>query len=186
MVAITFHPDLIVPEASTSIETALVIGIRANPALESTQLRWQVKVGPHDTVQLESGGLSLEQLGGALFLTTKEPPPDILPDEPLQHVGWIKWIAERGRQSFQIQLAISRIAFDRVCHLAEMGRYPNAMLTFEDDGPIEISISPHRETKIWNNVKSNFATIREFTLKYDLSNRAYPAERQADIRHAGG
>jgi hypothetical protein len=182
MITITFHPDPVVPDSSTRIETALVIGIRANPALESTQLRWQVKVGPDDLVELESGGLFLQHLGGALFLTTKEPPPDIDPEKTPEHVGWIKWLGELGRQSFQIQLAISRLAFDRISRLAEQGRYPNAMLAFNEEGPIERGVSPDRERKIWNNVRSNFATISEFTLKYDLSSRAHPEATRADIR----
>ena len=169
MVMITFAPDLAKPDVSTIVETALFIGVRAHPVLESTQLRWQVKVGPNDIVELESGGEYLERLGGALFLTTKEPAPELAPEEILEHVGWIKWLAERGRNSFQIQLAISRLGFDRICHLAESGRYPHVMLTFADDGPIEIAPSPNQEKKLWHNVRSNFATISEFTFKYDLA-----------------
>jgi hypothetical protein len=165
---ITFHPDMIVPDVLAPIETALFVGVRARPALESTQLRWQVKVAPHDSVQLESGGMNLEQLGGALFLTTKEPPPETPDGEPPESMGWIKWIGEQGRQSFQIQLAIARVAFDRICLLAEKGRYPQAILSFKEDGPIEEGLGPNRDKKIWNNVQSNFALISEFTLKYDF------------------
>ena len=169
MVMITFKPDMIVPDVLAPIETALFVGTRANPPLEVTQLRWQVKVGPEENVELESSGLNLDQLGGALFLTTREPPPETPPDATPEHVGWIKWIADQGRNSFQIQLAISRLAFDRICRLAESGRYPHAILTFKEDGAIDYGLSPNREKKVWHNVQSSFATIGEFTLKYDFT-----------------
>src|SRR5260370_36281939 len=84
---ITFQPDMVEPDLRSNVETALFLGVRGNPPLESTQLRWQVKVGPDDIVQLESGGTSLEHLGGALFLTTKEPRPALAPGEPRQPMG---------------------------------------------------------------------------------------------------
>jgi hypothetical protein len=169
MVMITFQPDMVEPALQSAIETALFLGVRGNPSLESTQLRWQVKVGPDDTVQLESGGTYLEQFGGALFLTTKEPRPEVVPGETPAPIGWIKWIAERGRRSFQIQLAISRIGFDRVCELAERGRYPDAILTFEEEGPMTRGLDLNDATTMWKNAGSSVALISEFTLRYDFS-----------------
>jgi hypothetical protein len=169
MAMITFRPDRVEPELRTSIETALFLGVRGDPSLESTQLRWQVKVGPDDIVQLESGGTPLEHLGGAIFLTTKEPRPEVSPGATPEPIGWIKWIAAQGRRSFQIHLAISRTGFDRVCGLAEKGRYPHAILTFEKEGPIKYGLSPNGEKKIWQNVESNVALVREYTLRYDFS-----------------
>jgi hypothetical protein len=169
MAMITFQPDMIEPDLRSSIETALFLGVRAIPSLESTQLRWQVKVGPDDIVQLEPGGTYLESLGGALFLTTKEPRPEVSPDETPPPIGWIKWIAEQGRRSFQIQLAISRVGFDRVCGLAGKGRFPHAILTFEEDGPITYGLGLNGEKKIWKNIESRMALVSEFTLKYDFS-----------------
>jgi hypothetical protein len=169
MAMITFQPDMVEPELRSNVETALFLGVRGNPPLESTQLRWQVKVGPDDIVQLESGGTYLEHLGGALFLTTKEPRPEIAPGETPQPIGWIKWIAEQGRRSFQVQLGISRIGFDRICALAEKGRYPHAILTFEEGSGIDYGLSPNGEKKIWKNVESSVALVSEFTLKYDFS-----------------
>jgi hypothetical protein len=157
MAMITFQPDMVEPDLRSSIETALFLGVRGNPSLESTQLRWQVKVGPDDIVQLESGGTYLEHLGGALFLTTKAPRPEVSPGETPEPIGWIKWIA------------ISRIGFDQVCEFAEKGRYPHAILTFEEDGRIDYGLSPNGEKKIWKNVESSFALVSEFTLKYDFS-----------------
>ena len=169
MAMITFKPDMLDPEPKSSIETALFLGVRANPPLESTQLRWQVKVGPDDIVQLESGGTHLEHLGGALFLTTKEPRPEVSPDETPAPIGWMKWLAEQGRRSFQIQLAISRIGFDRVCDLAAKGRFPHAILTFAADGGIDHVLALEGGNKIWKNVESRVALISEFTLRYDFS-----------------
>jgi len=169
MAMITFQPDMVEPELRSNVETALFLGVRGNPPLESTQLRWQVKVSADDIVQLESGGTYLEHLGGALFLTTKEPRPEIAPGETPQPIGWIKWIAEQGRRSFQVQLGISRIGFDRICALAEKGRYPHAILTFEEGGGIDYGHSPNGEKKIWKNVESSVALVSEFTLKYDFS-----------------
>ena len=169
MTMITFLPDMVGPGQRSSVETALYVGVRANPALESTQLRWQVKVSPHEIVRLESSGASLDQLGGAFFLTTKEPRAQDLLSETTQPIGWIKWIAEQGRRSFQIQLAISRIGFDQVCGLAEKGRYPHAMLSFAQDSGIDGGLSPDGEMKVWKNVASSVALISEFTLKYDFS-----------------
>jgi hypothetical protein len=159
MAMMTFEPDLVEAELRSSIETALFLGVRGNPPLESTQLRWPVKVGPHESVLLQSGA-HLGQLGGALFLTTKEPRPEVAPGETPAPIGWMKWIAEQGRRSFQIQLAISRVGFDRVCGLAEQGRYPHAILTFEEEAGIDDGI--------WKNVESSVALIREFTLRYDF------------------
>lgn len=169
MPMITFQPDMIGAELRTSIETALFLGVRGNPPLESTQLRWQVKVIPEDIVRLEPGGAYLDNFGGALFLTTKEPRPEVLPDETPPPAGWIKWIAEQGRRSFQIQLAISRTGFDRVCGLAEKGRFPRAILSFEEDGAITHEPNPDGEKKIWKNIESSVALVSEFTLKYDFS-----------------
>jgi hypothetical protein len=167
---VTFQPDGREPEKKGgSIETALLLGVREEPALESTQLRWQVRLHPSDIVQVESAGTYLENLGGALFLTTKEPQPEPPPGETRGPIGWMKWIGEHGRRSFQIQLAISRLGFDRICHLAESGSYPDAILTFKDDGPIEHGFSPDGNKKIWKNTGSAVALIAEYTLRYDLA-----------------
>jgi len=169
MARITFQPDMVERDPRSAVETALSLGVRGNPSLESTQLRWQVRVGPDDRVQLESGGTSLEHFGGALFLTTKEPRPEVAPGETPPPIGWLKWIAEQGRRSFQIQLAISRIGFDQVCELAEKGRYPHAILTFEEGGGIDDGLGADGGRKIWKNVESRVAIVGEFTLKYDFS-----------------
>lgn len=169
MMMISFQPDHADSNASGSIETALFLGVRREPSLESTQLRWQVRVGENDIVQLASGATHLEKLGGALFITTKEPPPEIAADETPNPIGWMKWIAEDGRRSFQIQLAISKVGFDRVCRRAERGHYPDAILTFKDDGRIEAVPSPDNNKKLWNNVESKIAFISEFTLRYNLA-----------------
>jgi hypothetical protein len=170
MTMITFRPDQgIEAQPLGRIETALFVGVRAEPPLESTQLRWQVRVGTGDTVQLQTGGTNLENLGGALFLTSKEPLLETASDDAPAPIGWMKWIAEDGRRSYQIQLAISRAGFDRVCHLAEKGRYPDALLTFKDDGHIEEGMSSGGNEKIWINVGSKIALISEFTLRYDFS-----------------
>jgi hypothetical protein len=175
MTMISFRPDPLDPDSNGAsdpggpIETALFLGVRHEPSLESTQLRWQVRVGANHIVQLASGSTYLENLGGALFITTKEPPPDIAPDETPAPIGWLRWIGEEGRRSFQIQLAISRIGFDRLSHLAAKGHYPDAILTFKDDGRIERVPSPDDNKVIWNNVESKVAYISEFTLRYDLS-----------------
>jgi hypothetical protein len=170
MTMITFRPDqAIEAEPLGRIETALFVGVRAEPPLESTQLRWQVRVATSDMVQLQTGGTNLENLGGALFLTSKEPLLESASDDTPGPIGWMKWLAEDGRRSFQIQLAISRAGFDRVCQLAETGRYPDALLTFKDEGHIEEGMSPAGNEKIWNNVGSKIALISEFTLRYDFS-----------------
>lgn len=170
MTMITFRPDRGVEAAPPGrIETALFVGVRAEPPLESTQLRWQVRVGASDTVRLRTGGATLEKLGGALFLTSKEPPIQTALDDAPAPIGWMKWMAEDGRRSYQIQLAVSRVGFDRVCRLAEKGRYPDALLTFKDDGHIEEEMRPGGGEKIWNNLGSPLALISEFTLRYDLS-----------------
>jgi hypothetical protein len=166
---VTFQPDGRAAEPDGSIETALFLGVRDEPSLESTQLRWQVRLHASDIVQVESGPTYLENLGGALFLTTKEPQPETLPGETRGPIGWMKWIGKHGRRSFQIQLAISGVGFDRVCNLAEKGKYPDAILTFKDDGPIEHGLSPDGNKKIWKNVGSTVALIAEFTLRYDFS-----------------
>jgi hypothetical protein len=165
---VTFQPDERQTELGGPIETALFLGVREEPTLESTQLRWQVCLHASDIVQLESGATYLENLGGALFLTTKEPQPEMPPGET-RPIGWMKWIGEHGRRSFQIQLAISRVGFDRVCNLAEKGKYPDAILTFRDDGRIEHGLSPEGNKKIWKNVDSTVAHITEFTFRYDFS-----------------
>jgi hypothetical protein len=166
---ISFQPDHVKSDPSGPIETALFLGVRGEPSLESTQLRWQVRVGANHIVQLASGATYLEHLGGALFITTKEPPPDIAPDATPPPIGWMRWMGEDGRRSFQIQLAMSRVGFDRVCHRAERGHYPDAILTFKDDGRLERVPSPDNNKLLWNNVESKVAFISEFTLRYDLS-----------------
>jgi hypothetical protein len=166
---VTFQPDEREAETSGSIETALFLGVREEPSLESTQLRWQVRLHQRDIVQVESSATYLENLGGALFLTTKEPQPETPPGETRGPIGWMKWIGEHGRRSFQIQLAISGVGFDRICHLAEKGKYPDAILTFKDDGPIEHGFSPDGNKKIWKNAGSSVALIAEFTLRFDFS-----------------
>jgi hypothetical protein len=166
---VTFQPDEREAEPGGPIETALLLGVRDEPSLESTQLRWQVCLHASDIVQLESGATYLENLGGALFLTTKGPQPETPPGETRGPIGWMKWIGEHGRRSFQIQLAISGVGFDRVCNLAEKGKYPDAILTFKDDGRIEHGLSPDGNKKIWKNVASTVALITEFTLRYDFS-----------------
>jgi hypothetical protein len=170
MAMITFRPDQEVEaEYLGRIETALFLGVRADPPLESTQLRWQVRVGTSDIVQLQTGGIYLENLGGALFLTYKEPLVETASDEAPARIGWMKWIAEDGRRSYQIQLAVSRVGFDRVCQLAEKGRYPDALLTFMDDGRIVQGMRSDGSEKIWNNAESKLALISEYTLRYDFS-----------------
>jgi hypothetical protein len=166
---VTFQPDKREAEPGGPIETALLLGVREEPPLESTQLRWQVCLHASDIVQVESGATYLENLGGALFLTTKEPQPETSPGETRGPIGWMKWIGDHGRRSFQIQLAISGVGFDRVCNLAEKGKYPDAILTFKDDGRIEHGLSPDGNKKIWKNVGSAVALITEFTLRYDFS-----------------
>jgi hypothetical protein len=166
---ITFQPDARIAESGGSIERALFLGVREEPSLESTQLRWQVRLHAGDIVQLEGGTTYLDKLGGALFLTTKEPQPETPPGEARGPIGWMKWIGELERRSFQIQLAISSVGFDRVCSLATNGTYPDAILTFKDDGRIEHALSPDGNKKIWNNIGSTVALISEFTLRYDFS-----------------
>jgi hypothetical protein len=169
MTMITFRPDhRDEAEPLGRIETALFLGVRAEPPLESTQLRWQVRVDASNTVQLESGA-SLEKLGGALFVTSKEPLTDIDPGAEPAPIGWIKWMGEDGRRSYQIQLAISRVGFDRLCRLAEKGRFPDALLTFKDEGRIQEGTRADGSEKIWNNLESKVALISEFTLRYNLS-----------------
>jgi hypothetical protein len=166
---VTFQPDRRDAEPGPSIEKALFLGVRAEPSLEATQLRWQVRLHPDDIVQLESGATYLENLGGSLFVTTKEPRAELQPNETADPIGWLKWIGDHGRHSFQIQLAISAVGFDRVCNLAEKGRYPDAILTFKEDGSIEHGLSPAGNKKIWKNGAPSPAFIAEFTLRYDLS-----------------
>jgi hypothetical protein len=170
---VTFQPDGRKAEPGPSIETALFLGVRGEPALEATQLRWQVRPHANDIVQLESGATYLENLGGSLFLTTKEPRAELPPGETPGPIGWMKWIGDHGRHSFQIQLAISGVGFDRVCNLAEKGKYPDAILTFKEAGPIEHGLSPNGNKKIWKNAGSTAAFITEFTLRYDLSPLVY-------------
>jgi hypothetical protein len=168
MTMIAFQPDHADSDATGPVETALFLGVRREPSLESTQLRWQVRVGAHHIVQLASGATYLETLGGALFITTKEPRPEPAADEAPDPIGWMRWIAEDGRRSFQIQLAISRIGFDRVCGRAERGQYPDAIVTFSEEA-IEPVPSPDDNKVLWNNVASRVAYISEYTLRYDLS-----------------
>jgi hypothetical protein len=173
MVMITFQPDDSTPDNPGRLETGLFIGVRADPALESTQLRWQVKVSPPDSVALETGQY-LERLGGALFLTTREPRPDTTPGEEPATIGWILWIADEGRRSYQIQLAISRVGFDRVCELARKGRYPHAILTFKDEDRMDLGQGSDGTRKVWKNLITKVAPIAEFTLRYDFSRPEEP------------
>jgi hypothetical protein len=166
---VTFQPDGRQAEPGPSIETALFLGVRGEPPLEATQLRWQVRLHANEIVQLESGATYLENLGGSLFLTTKEPRAELPADETPGPIGWMKWIGDHGRRSFQIQLAISGVGFDRVCNLAEKGKFPDAILTFKEDGAIEHGLSPEGNKKIWKNAGSTPAFIAEFTLRYALS-----------------
>jgi hypothetical protein len=166
---VTFQPDRGEAEPGGPIETALFLGVRGEPSLESTQLRWQVRLHVNDIVQLETGTTFLENLGGALFLTTKEPRAETAPGETPDPIGWMRWIGDHGRRSFQVQLAISGVGFDRVCNLAAKGKYPDAILTFKDDGRIEHVQSPDGNKKIWQNAGSPVALITEFTLRYDFS-----------------
>lgn len=175
---LTFQPDgRREAEPGGPLETALFLGVRGDPSLESTQLRWQVRLHANDIVQLESGATYLEKLGGALFLTTKEPAVETPPGETSAPIGWMKWMGELGRRSFQIQLAISGVGFDRVSKLAQKGKYPDAILTFNDDGRIEHGLSPDGNKKIWNNVGSTVALVTEYTLRYDLS----PPEQTSNL-----
>jgi hypothetical protein len=180
-----FQPDARAAEPNGPIETALFLGVRDEPALESTQLRWQVRVHPSDVVQLENGTTYLENLGGALFLTTKGSQPETPSEETRGPIGWMEWIGDLGRRSFQIQLAISGVGFDRVCDLAAKGRYPEAILTFKDDGRIEHGLSPDGNKKIWNNEKSRVALISEFTLRYDFSPRVHASFARTSNELAG-
>jgi hypothetical protein len=173
-VMVTFKPDEREADSGGLIETGLFLGVREEPALESTQLRWQVRLHPSDIVQIESSATYLENLGGALFLTTKEPSAETEPGESRGPVGWMKWMGDSGRRSFQIQLAISGVGFDRICHLAEKGQYPEAMLTFKEEGPIEHGLSPDGNKKIWKTAGSAVALISEFTLRYDFSPSVRP------------
>jgi hypothetical protein len=169
---VTFQPDKREAEPSPTIETALFLGVRAEPPLEATQLRWQVRLHADDIVQLESGAY-LENLGGSLFVTTKEPRVELQANETPSPIGWLKWIGDHGRHSFQIQLAISAVGFDRICNLAGKGKYPDAILTFNEDGPIEHGLSPTGNKKLWKNAAASPAFITEFTLRYDLSRLVY-------------
>jgi hypothetical protein len=168
-IMITFQPDRREGDTGVPIETGLFLGVREEPALESTQLRWQVRLHPSDIVQVESDSTYLEDLGGALFLTTREPPPESPPGETGSPLGWMKWMGKNGRRSFQIHLAISRVGFDRICHLAEKSQFPDVILTFREDGPIEHGLSPDGNKKIWKDADTTVALIAEFTLRYDFA-----------------
>jgi hypothetical protein len=174
MTMITFEPDLQETGMPETIETALFLGVRGDPPLESTQLRWQVRTSSQETLQLESGH-SLERLGGALFVTTKEPTAEIAPGRTPAPLGWIRWIGDSGRRSFQIQLAISRVGFDRLCDLAKQGRYPDALLSFAEDGGIGDSPVSQGTTKIWKNIEDKVALVDEYTFRYDLARNSNPA-----------
>ena len=166
---VTFKPDEREADTTGPIETGLFLGVREEPALESTQLRWQVRLHPSDIIQIEDSTTYFENLGGALFITTQEKPAETEPVETRGPVGWLKWIGDNGRRSFQIQLAISGVGFDRICRLAEKGQFPDAILTLKEDGPIEHGLSPDGNKKIWTDVSSSVALIAEFTLRYDFS-----------------
>jgi hypothetical protein len=168
MTMITFEPDMQEAASSGLIETALFLGVRGDPPLESTQLRWQVKSSTRETVQLESGQ-ALESFGGALFVTTKEPKKEIADGETPAPLGWIRWIGDGGRRSFQIQLAISRVGFDRLCDLAQRGKYPHAMLTFAEDGSIGELSEAQSGVKIWKNIEAERVLVAEYTFRYDFS-----------------
>src|ERR1700730_8316373 len=168
MVMIAFEPDRLEAQREPN-ETALFVGVRGDPPLESTQLRWQVRASTNDVVELGTGPTYLQQLGGALFLTTREPRVQTAEGEIPPPIGWMRWIANNGHRSFHIQLAISAIGFDRVCHLAEKGKYPDAILTFQDDGPIDFLDRAKGDKKKWNNIKSKLAYIRKYTLRYALA-----------------
>ena len=170
MTMITFEPDRQDAALSESIETALFLGVRRDPPLESTQLRWQVKTSAQETVQLESGH-ALESLGGALFVTTKEPKLEVADGEIPPPLGWIRWIGDDGRRSFQIQLAVSRVGFDRLCGLAQQGRYPHAILTFAKDGSIGALSEAQSDVKIWKNIEAGRVFIDEYTFRYDFARR---------------
>jgi hypothetical protein len=170
MTMITFEPDMQDCAVSESIETALFLGVRGHPYLESTQLRWQVKTRAQDTVQLESGH-ALDGLGGALFVTTREPKVEITDGELPPPLGWIRWIGDDGRRSFQIQLAISRVGFDRLCDLAQQGRYPHAILTFAADCGIGELSEAQSEVKIWKNIEAKKVLVDEYTFRYDFTRR---------------
>lgn len=176
---VTFQPDERDADSGVAIETGLFLGVREEPALESTQLRWQVRLHPSDIFQVESSGTYLEELGGALFITTKEPLAEMQPGETRGPVGWMKWIGNNSRRSFQIQLAISAAGFDRVCRLAEKGQYPDAILTFKEDGPIEHGFSPEGNKKVWTKDSPVVALLAEFTLRYDFS-RGRPTRGHSD------
>jgi hypothetical protein len=168
MVMIAFEPDRLEAQRELN-ETALFVGVRGDPPLESTQLRWQVRASTNDVVELKMGPTYLQQLGGALFLTTREPRVQTAEGEIPPPIGWMRWIANNGHRSFHIQLAISAIGFDRVCHQAEKGKYPDAILTFQEDGPIDFLDRDKGHKKKWNNVESKHAYISEYTLRYDLA-----------------
>ena len=167
MTMIIFEPDMQDGIVSKSIETALFLGVRGDPPLESTQLRWQVKTSAQETVQLESGH-ALDSLGGALFVTTKEPKMETADGEIAAPLGWIRWMGDGGRRSFQIQLAISRVGFDRLCDLAQRGRYPHAILTFVEDGAIGALSDAQKDVKIWKNVEARKVYVEEYTFRYDF------------------
>jgi hypothetical protein len=168
MPLLTFRPDFVETPPVDRIETALFFGIRRNPPLESTQLRWQVRLSQGESLKLETGG-ALEHWGGALFLTTKEPPPEALSDTAPAAIGWMRWIASDGRRSFQIQLAISRVGFDRVYALAANGHYPDAILNFRGDDSVQEDAEVQGTS--WKNVESSVAELSEFTLRYDLASK---------------
>ena len=167
MTMLAFMPDRSESSSAIASDTALFVGVRGDPALESTQLRWQVRLSSSEFVRLEDGG-SLNEFGGALFITTKEPLPEPVPGASPEPIGWLKWIAAAGRRSFQIQLRISRTGFDRVCGMAENARYPAAMLTFADEGFVVAQDENDQSKKLWNNTQSRIALIGEYTLRYDL------------------
>lgn len=174
MTRITFEPDMQDAASSESIETALFLGVRGDPRSESTQLRWQVKASVRETVQLESGQ-ALESLGGPLFVTTKEPKVEMADGQSPGPLGWIRWIGDDGRRSFQIHLAISFVGFDRLCGLAQQGRYPHAILTFAEDGSIGALTEAQSDVKIWKNIEAKRVLIDEYTFRYDFTRRSNTA-----------
>ena len=168
MTMLSFTPDMPESTLGGSSDTALFLGVRGDPPLESTQIRWQVKLSVSESVRLEDGG-ALQEFSGALFITTKEPPPELALGASPDPIGWLRWIAAAGRRSFQIQLRISRTGFDRVCGLAESARYPAAILTFADEGYVIADDEIDQSKKLWKNTQSKIALIGEYTLRYDMS-----------------
>jgi hypothetical protein len=65
---VTFRPDEREAEPGGPVETALFLGVREEPSLESTQLRWQVRLHAGDIVQVESAGNAARRNAGPYWL----------------------------------------------------------------------------------------------------------------------